>query len=141
MNSKQIVGVAGAILVIVGCFMPFVNIPLIGGISYAFPPGKSMGDGVIVAALALLGLLGALRGGSLLLLLGSVLGGLVFGYSLYNISGALNKSREAGGLEGAFMSASGLGVGVAAIGIGLLLMFVSSAMKVTQTQANAPAAQ
>jgi hypothetical protein len=128
LNAKQIVGLIGAIIVIAGCFLPIANVPIVGGINYMFPPGGKMGDGVIVAGLAVLGLLGAIRGGSLLLLLASVGGALIFGNTMSNLHGVLKEASETGGLAGAMMSTVGIGPGAAAISVGLLLMFVSAAM-------------
>jgi hypothetical protein len=128
LNARQIVGLIGSIIVIVGCFLPIAHVPIYGGINYMFPPGGSVGDGMFVAGLAVLGLLGAVRGSSLLLLLSSVLAALVFGYTLSNLFGVLGESREAEGIAGAMFSAAGVGSGAAAISVGLLLMFVASAL-------------
>jgi len=75
MNAKQIIGLIGSILVIAGCFLPIIRVPIIGGISYVLPPGGNLGDGVFVALLALLGLFAAIRQGSGLLLFSAVGGG------------------------------------------------------------------
>ncbi len=128
MNAKQLVGLIGSIFVIAGCFMPIANLPMVGGINYMFPPGGEIGDGVLVAGLAILGLLGAARGGSILVLLSSVLGALVFAYSISNFMEILSASKDSGGLLGLIMSSAGLGAGAAAIAVGLVLMFVSSLM-------------
>lgn len=128
MNAKQVIGLIGSLIVLVGCFMPIVNLPIVGGINYMFPPGGDIGDGVIVAGLAILGLLGAVRGGSLLLLLSSVVGALIFAYSMSNFSEILSSSQASEGLFGALMSSAGPGAGAAAIAVGLVLMFISSLM-------------
>lgn len=128
MNGKQIVGVIGSFIVILGCFMPIATFPIVGGINYMFPPDGQVGDGVFVAGFAVLGLLGALRGSSILLLLSSILAGVIFGYSINNMSDVLSRGQQAEGLAGALMSTAGLGSGAAAISVGLALMFAASAM-------------
>ncbi len=129
MNAKQIIGLIGSILVIAGCFLPIIRVPIIGGISYVLPPGGNLGDGVFVALLALLGLFAAIRQGSGLLLFSAVGGGAILAYSLVNFSNLLSSAQdETTGLAGAFMSAVGLDMGVGVISTGLVLMLVSSAM-------------
>ena len=126
MNSNQIIGLIGSTIVIVGCFLPIANVPILGGINYMFPPGGEIGDGVFVAGLAILGMLGAVRGGSLLTLVSSVLGALIFGYTISNLMEIYADAEETGGLAGLMMSTVGLGSGAAAIAVGLVLMFISS---------------
>ncbi|MEO1596887.1 MAG: hypothetical protein AAFS02_16730 [Pseudomonadota bacterium] len=129
MNSKQVVGILGSVLVILGSFLPVFKIPIFGGVSYAFPPGGGVGDGLFVAACGVLGLLGAVRGGSLLLLLFSIVGALILGYTISNIMGYIGDAQSTGGLSSAMASTVSLDYGVGVIGTGLLLMLVSSAMK------------
>lgn len=126
MNTKQIIGMLGAIITIVGCFLPIATVPIIGGINYMFPPGHSIGDGVFVAGIAVFGLIAALAGSSGGLLIASILGGLVFGNTVANFSDILQSSEDEGGLAGAFISTISLGPGAAAIAVGLVLMFVAS---------------
>ncbi len=128
MNPKQTIGLVGSITVIVGCFLPIVNLPIIGGISYIFPPGGEIGDGAIVAGLAILGLLGAVRGGSILMLLSSVLAAFAFAYSISNFLELLSSSEDAGVFEEILMSWVQFGAGAATITVGLLLMFFSALM-------------
>jgi len=42
MNAKQIIGLIGSILVIAGCFLPIIRVPIIGGISYVLPRGETL---------------------------------------------------------------------------------------------------
>jgi len=49
MRKRQLVGLAGTILLAVGVFLPLVSMPLIGSLTY-FNNGR--GDGVIVLILA-----------------------------------------------------------------------------------------
>lgn len=128
MNAKQIVGLLGSLIVIVGCFMPIATFPIVGDINYMFPPGGQVGDGVFVAGLAVLGMLGAVRGSSILLLLSSILGGLIVGYSVNSLSDVLSGAQQEDGLVGALMSTAGFGPGLAAISVGLMFMLVASAM-------------
>ena len=128
MNSKQTVGLVGSITVIVGCFLPIVSLPIIGGISYMFPPGGEIGDGALVAGLAFLGLLGAVRGGSILMLLSCVLAALVFAYSISNFLELLSSGEDAGAFGEIIMSWAKFGAGAATITVGLLLMFFSALM-------------
>ena len=130
MNSKQITGLIGSVLVIAGCFLPIIHVPFIGGISYILPPGGETGDGVFVAAFALLGLAAAIRQGDGVLLFATICAGAIFAYSMSNFIDLLSStSAESDGLAGALMSAVGLDVGAAAITIGLILMLVGSAMR------------
>lgn len=126
MSAKQIIGLIGSIIVIVGCFLPIATVPIFGGINYIFPPGGEIGDGAIVAGLAFLGMLGAVRGGSLLTLLSSVLGAFIFGFTISNFMDIYSSAEDTGGLAGLMMSTIGLGPGAAAIAVGLALMFISS---------------
>jgi hypothetical protein len=130
MNSKQITGLIGSIFVIAGCFLPIIHVPFIGGISYILPPGGEIGDGVFVAAFALLGLLAAIRQSDSLLLFATIIAAAIFAYSMSNFIDLLSSTRnESDGLAGALMSAVGPDVGAAAITVGLVLMFVCSAMR------------
>ena len=128
MNPKQTIGLVGSITVIVGCFLPIVSLPIVGGISYMFPPGGEIGDGALVAGFAILGLLGAVRGGSILMLLSSILAAIVFAYSISNFLELLSSSEDAGALEEIVMSWVKFGAGAATITVGLLLMFFSALM-------------
>ena len=128
MNGKQIVGLIGSVIAIIGCFMPIATFPVVGGINYMFPPDGGIGDGVIVAALVTLGLLGAVRGGSILMFLCTTLAGIVFGNTIYNLSGAISDIQASDELMGAFMTSASIGHGAAAIFLGLVLMLVSSFM-------------
>jgi len=130
MNSKQITGLIGSVLVIAGCFLPIIHVPFIGGISYILPPGGEIGDGVFVAAFALLGLVAAIRQGDGVLLFATIFAGAIFAYSMSTFIDLLSStSAESDGLAGALMSAVGLDVGAAAITIGLILMLVGSMMR------------
>lgn len=83
---------------------------------------------MIVAGAAILGLLGAVWGGSLLLLFSSVVGAVVFAYSMSNFSEILSASQASEGFFGALMSSAVPGAGAAAIAVGLVLMFIASLM-------------
>ena len=50
MSKKQLIGIIGALLIIIGVFMPMVSIPLIGGISFI---SKNKIGGIIVVILAI----------------------------------------------------------------------------------------
>jgi uncharacterized membrane protein YidH (DUF202 family) len=54
MNTKQLTGMIGSVLLFIGVFMPIVHVPVIGTINY-FHNGR--GDGVIVLILALISVL------------------------------------------------------------------------------------
>jgi hypothetical protein len=136
MNSKQTIGLVGSITVIVGCFLPIVNLPIVGGISYMFPPGGELGDGVLVAGFAFIGMLGAVRGGSILMLLSSVLAASLFAYSISNFLELLSSSEDAGALEEILMSWIKFGAGAATITVGLLLMFFSALMPKREESSN-----
>lgn len=130
MSAKQTLGLIGSITVIVGCFLPFITLPIIGGFSYMFPPGGEVGDGVVVASLAFIGMLGAARGkGSLLVFLSCVLSSIVFGYTISQYVNLFSPSEDAGVLEEIMMASVEFGVGAAAILAGLLIMFVSALMQ------------
>jgi hypothetical protein len=45
----QIVGFAGSAILLVGCFLPLVHLPIVGSINYVY---NGRGDGIIVLALA-----------------------------------------------------------------------------------------
>ena len=49
MNTKQLLGLAGAIILFIGVFMPIISMPIIGNMNY-FQNGR--GDGSIVLMLA-----------------------------------------------------------------------------------------
>jgi hypothetical protein len=48
-KTKEFIGLAGAVLLIIGIFLPFIKLPIVGSINY-FNNGK--GDGSILAILA-----------------------------------------------------------------------------------------
>jgi len=50
LEREQIIGFAGVLLIVFGCFAPVVNVPIVGGVSYV---GNGRGDGVFVAVFAL----------------------------------------------------------------------------------------
>lgn len=130
MNAKQTFGLVGSVTVIVGCFLPFITLPLVGGFSYMFPPGGELGDGVIVAAVAFIGMLGAARGkGSVLVFLSCVLASLIFASTISGYLDLFSSSENAGVLDQIFMATVEFGAGAAAILAGLLLMFVSALMQ------------
>jgi len=72
MKSIQTVGLIGSLTVLLGCFLPVVNIP-----------------GILVF-LALLGMLGALRKSGVMLLVAGALGAVIFGFTLLNMMGLLD---------------------------------------------------
>jgi len=51
MNTKQLLGLAGSIILFVGVFAPIVSVPIMGNMNY-FQNGK--GDGTIVLVLAVI---------------------------------------------------------------------------------------
>jgi hypothetical protein len=54
MNTKQMLGLIGSIVLFLGVFMPIVSVPIIGSMNY-FQNGK--GDGVMILVLAVVSLL------------------------------------------------------------------------------------
>jgi len=51
MDKKQLIGLIGAVILFLGVFAPFINIPAFGNVNY-FSNGK--GDGVIIIVLAII---------------------------------------------------------------------------------------
>ena len=128
MSTKQIVGIIGASVVFVGCFLPIATLPIVGSFSYLFSPRGGLGDGILVAALALVGLFAAVRGKSTLLLIASVFAAIVLGATVFRLSGILNEFQSEDGLAGAILSTVRIGSGVAVMTLGLVAMFVAALM-------------
>jgi len=127
-HSHKYIGIAGSIITLIGCFMPIANLPIVGGVSYIFPPGRGIGDGVFVAVLALVGLVGAIRRGRILLFIASSLGAILLLSTIIGLTDILNDTISEGGLAGVLFSTISLGPAVIVISIGLVTMFVSAIM-------------
>jgi hypothetical protein len=54
MNTKQLLGLIGSIVLFIGVFTPIVSVPIMGNMNY-FQNGK--GDGTIVLVLAVISLI------------------------------------------------------------------------------------
>lgn len=135
-NVKQLIGMAGSVLLLFGAFAPLVSVPILGTISYV-QNGK--GDGMIVASLAAVGFLAAVfrwNKGLWITGLGS-LSALVFTFINFQIKMAEVKEKMESELAGnpfkglADMAMQSIqfqwGWAILIIGIGLVL--VSAAMK------------
>lgn len=59
--DKKMIALLGAVLLIVGSFLPIANLPILGSINLTMP-GGSVGDGVFVIALAVIAAVLALMG-------------------------------------------------------------------------------
>jgi len=77
MNSKQIIGLIGSIIVLIGIFLPIIRTPSGAITTYMFSPDNVVA-GVLLVVLALLGLLGAYYYHDVILLTAAGLGTVVF---------------------------------------------------------------
>ena len=116
MNVKQIIiGSIGSLLAIIGCLLPLATFQ--GDEVTYITAGP---DGIIVAGLALAGLIGAVIGIPKLLLVCSILGAIVFGYTWSNYL-YLSSPESAAVLFGISVE---IGIGGFIISGGLLTMFI-----------------
>lgn len=135
-ETRQLVGLAGAIVLFVGVFMPIISVPVAGSMNY-FQNGK--GDGTIIIGLAIASTILSLsrRYIGLWLTGAAALGLLAFSY--LNLQAHLTGAQEAMGVELADNPFKGLGDimlqsvqlqwGWALLVIGSLLLVGAAALK------------
>ena len=148
-DGRTLVGLAGAILLFVGAFLPIVSLPFVGSVNY-FNNGQ--GDGIIIVGLALISALlilikryrGLWATGGLSLL--------VLGYTFYTLSAriadakASMESQLAGnpfiGIAQAAMQSVQLQWGWAVLVLGAVLLLAAAVMsevRLRQSQASSAA--
>lgn len=89
--SPTILGVAGAGLMGLGTFLPFMKVPIVGSINYFH---NAQGDGTIIVLLAIGSAVCFLAQGYLVPLLASLITGGILGYDLWNVLNRLQESKE-----------------------------------------------
>ena len=77
MNSKQIIGLIGSIIVLIGIFLPIISTPSGAITTYMFSPDNVVA-GLLLVALVLLGMVGAYYYHDVMLLTAAGLGTVVF---------------------------------------------------------------
>jgi len=118
MDSKHIICLFGAAIILIGCCLPVVNSPNGVSVSYMFSSGHTFA-GVLLVASTFLGIAGILRNSINVLLASVVFGFLVFGFSWLHMLGMLDGTKSAAGLTDA---AIGIRAGGIAIFAGLVIM-------------------
>jgi len=124
MNAKQIVSFVGSAIVLFGCSMPIASHLLDYSIGHMFSRGV-VPAGVLLVAMGVLGIYGAYRGSSILLVVAASLGTAAFSFALLSVSGVLAEAEDLAGLS---ISKINPKSGSAVIPIGLLIMFGASLM-------------
>lgn len=133
MKSIQTVGLIGSLTVLLGCFLPVVNIPGSAELNYMFSRGNSIGGGILVF-LALLGMLGALRKSGVMLLVAGALGAVIFGFTLLNMMGLLDAIAD---IEEFLLNETKFKSGTLVIALGLVTMGGSSIIPTDRTPVKA----
>ena len=126
-QKERLIGFAGAALLAIGSFLPAINIPIRGSISY-LNGGK--GDGMLVLFIAFLAFYYAFKMSKRSLMLSGLFSLAVIGYGFVNI---LQKVAEVkGGVSSGLgqMLLNGVGVGPAfgVTAVGAILIIISSLM-------------
>ena len=124
MDSKQIVGLIGSIVVLIGCCMPIANNFIDSYVGYAFSPG-AVPAGVALVAIGALGIYGSYLRSSVLLVVAATLGSLAFIFTLMIASGLLGEVEDFAELS---INSISFRSGAAIIPAGLLIMLGSSLM-------------
>ncbi len=124
MNIKQIVSLAGSVIVLIGCCMPIANNLIDANVGYMFSSGAFLG-GVILIAMGALGIYGAYRESSIMVLVAATIGALIFTYTLLTVSGVLGEVEDFAELS---ITAVSFRFGAVIITVGLLIMLGSTLM-------------
>jgi len=124
MNSKQIISLIGAALILVGCCLPVVNAPNGVNVIYMFSSSHML-SGCALVFMILLGIGAVFRDNVNLLLASVIFSGLIFGFTWLHMLGLLEGTK---GLVGLSKTSIGLRSGGIAIAAGLIVMLSSSLM-------------
>ncbi|NLX26981.1 MAG: hypothetical protein GXY61_13660 [Lentisphaerae bacterium] len=89
MNTKQTMGISGAIILLIGVFTPVISAPIIGSMTYM---QKSNATGICILILAIASLILSLKGVNKILLGTGVLSLSIILYTLIDYQIALKKS-------------------------------------------------
>jgi hypothetical protein len=126
LTRPLLLGAAGAVLALVGVFMPFIRVPLLGGVSYLRLDSTK---GLLVVAAAVLGggaLIARVYSFSMLSAIGAA--GLT-GYDLYDAISSIERAKGGDNVENigeAIASVSQIAPGGIVIVLGAVLLFVAS---------------
>jgi hypothetical protein len=135
-NPKQLLGILGGALMIIGPFLPLASAPIVGDITW-FQNGK--GDGTIVAIFGLGTLILAAAGQTRLLWITGGVSLAMVAYTFYNFHSALDDMKRElstglegnpfGGLATAAANAVQLKWGLPVVLVGAVLALAAAALK------------
>ena len=129
MNSKHIVSLFGAAIVLIGCCFPVVNSPNGVSVAYMFSSGNTFA-GVLLVASVLLGIAGIFRNSINALLAAVIFATLIFGFTWLHMLGLLNGTKDVIGLTETYI---GIRAGGILIFAGLAIM-ASATFMITEDQ-------
>lgn len=142
-SKQQIIGIIGALLLIIGVFLPVISVPMLGQLSL-FNNGRS--DGAIILALSILCFIIIFFQQFRAILIISFVILSILGYDLYQFKSTLNKVRQETsaaldgnpfqGLGNAMIDSIQLQYGWAVLFIGCIILIISVIYKENSQQAN-----
>lgn len=131
-SKQQLIGFAGAILLLIGVFLPVISIPIMGSVSL-FNNGKS--DGLIILVLSIISVALIFINKIRLLLVTGLFSLAIVAYDFYQVSRRLSTLKEelsqkmAGNMFGGFAEAMAktiqLQYGWVILGIGCVLLIIT----------------
>lgn len=125
MRTKQISGIVGSALLVIGVFLPIFKVPLLGTINYV---ANGRGDGVILLVLGVVSIILSFTEKYRFLWATGVAGGCVAGFTIYKFQSGMSElaasmPRAYGAMPAMVQMQWGWGV----IILGLLLIFAAAA--------------
>jgi hypothetical protein len=135
-TKQQLVGFGGAILLLIGVFLPVISAPIVGAISLI---NNGQGDGSVILILAIITIILVFVNKVELLWIPAGLSGLILVLDFYHMSSRISRMKEEmtsqmqgnmfGGLAEAMMSTVQLQYGWVVLAIGCVLLILAPFIK------------
>ena len=123
------IGYIGSILMFIGAFLPAINIPIRGSISYI---GNGKGDGILIIFIAILSFYYIYKQSKKSLFLSGIFSLGIILYGFITVVTRINKvSSEATGIGKAILGGVSVGYGFGVMAVGVILIIISSLMMKT----------
>ena len=145
MKTNQTLSIIGAALLLIGCFLPLINAPIFGSLSYVL---NGMGDGIFVALLAVVGLVLAFCNRTVSASITGWLSLGIMGFTLFNLTSRMSAIRTQmthdladnpfRGLAEGFTNSITFGVAWPVLFIGAVLLIAAGFMQSTKAIDNRP---
>jgi hypothetical protein len=137
--KPKILSMIGAVALILGCFLPLINAPIVGSISYVL---RGNGDGIFVALLAVIGFVLALQDRTVSASITGWLSLGIIGFTFFNLTSKISATRTqmasdlAGnpfrGVAESFSSSIMFGVAWPVLFIGAVMLIAAGFMQSTK---------